>query len=222
MSTALPLAQMTATQLLPLFRKKAVSPVEVLNAVFERIDALEYRFHPFCYQAREAAMAAAVDSETRWLRGSPLGLLDGVPTTVKDLILTKGWPTLRGSQTVDPDQSWSDDAPAVARLREHGAVIIGKTTTPEFGWKGVCDSPLEGITRNPWNADMTPGGSSGGAAVAAALGMGCPHIGTDGGGSIRIPAGFTGVHMSLFHRTYDALLTPLGRMSLHFFSLILR
>jgi aspartyl-tRNA(Asn)/glutamyl-tRNA(Gln) amidotransferase subunit A len=85
------------------------------------------------------------------------------------------------------------DAPATARLREAGAVLIGKTTTPEFGWKGVCDSPLTGVTRNPWNLEMTPGGSSGGAAVAAALRMGCLHIGTDGGGSIRIPSGFTGV-----------------------------
>ena len=215
MNTAVPLAQMTATQLLPRFRKKDVSPVEVLRAVFERIDALEDRFHPFCYQDREAAMAAAVASEARWLRGSPLGLLDGVPTTVKDLILTKGWPTLRGSRTVDPDQSWSDDAPAVARLREHGAVIVGKTTTPEFGWKGVCDSPLEGTTRNPWNADMTPGGSSGGAAVAAALGMGCLHIGTDGGGSIRIPAGFTGTFglKPTFGLVPAFPLSPFGRVA---------
>src|SRR5258706_14359292 len=100
MNTALPLAQMTAEQLLPLFRKKALSPVEVLAAVHERIDALESRFHPFCFQDRDAAKTAASASEARWLRGNPMGLLDGVPTTVKDLILTKGWPTLRGSRTV--------------------------------------------------------------------------------------------------------------------------
>src|SRR6185369_3592490 len=93
----------------------------------------------------------------------------------------------------DPKGPWNDDAPATARLREHGAVLLGKTTTPELGHKGVTDSPLTGITRNPWNAAMTPGGSSGGAAVAAATGMGALHVGTDGGGSIRIPASFTGI-----------------------------
>jgi aspartyl-tRNA(Asn)/glutamyl-tRNA(Gln) amidotransferase subunit A len=122
-----------------------------------------------------------------------MGRLDGVPVGIKDLMLTKGWPTLRGSRTIDPDQPWTDDAPAVARLREHGAVLLGKTTTPEYGWKGVTDSPLTGITRNPWNLDRTPGGSSGGASAALAAGF-CPlATGTDGGGSIRIPASFAGV-----------------------------
>jgi aspartyl-tRNA(Asn)/glutamyl-tRNA(Gln) amidotransferase subunit A len=113
--------------------------------------------------------------------------------SIKDILLTKGWPTLRGSKTVDPKGPWNDDAPAVARLREHGAVLLGKTTTPEFGWKGVTDSPLTGITRNPWNPAMTPGGSSGGAAAAVAAGMGPLAVGTDGGGSIRIPCSFTGL-----------------------------
>jgi len=120
-------------------------------------------------------------------------MLDGVPVSIKDLLLTKGWPTLRGSRTVDPRGPWNDDAPAVARLREAGAVLIGKTTTPEFGWKGVTDGPLTGITRNPWNPARTPGGSSGGAAAALAAGMGPLTLGTDGGGSIRIPCAFTGV-----------------------------
>ena len=120
-------------------------------------------------------------------------MVDGVPATIKDLVLTKGWPTLRGSRAVARDQSWDEDAPATARLREQGAVLLGKTTTPEFGWKGVTDSPLTGITRNPWDLSKTPGGSSGGAAAACALGLGALHVGTDGGGSIRIPASFTGV-----------------------------
>lgn len=215
MNTSESLAQMTATQLLPLFRKKELSPVEVLKSVFERIDALGERFHPFCYLDRADAMAAAKASESRWLHGNSMGLLDGVSTTVKDLVLTKGWPTLRGSRTVDSSQAWTEDAPAVARLREHGAVILGKTTTPEFGWKGVCDSPLEGVTRNPWNDTMTPGGSSGGAAVAAALGMGCLHIGTDGGGSIRIPASFTGIfgHKPTFGLVPAYPLSPFGRVA---------
>ena len=187
------LADMSATDLLPLYRRKDVSPVEVVKAVLDRIDARNDLYLPFCHLDPAAALADAAASEARWLCASPLGLVDGIPTTVKDLLLTKGWPTLRGSRTVDPGQAWTEDAPAVARLREHGAVIIGKTTTPEWGWKGVCDSPLEGVTRNPWNPEMTPGGSSGGAAVAAALGMGCLHVGTDGGGSIRIPSAFSGV-----------------------------
>jgi len=116
-----------------------------------------------------------------------------VPVSVKDLVLTRGWPTLRGSKTIDAKGPWPDDAPATARLREHGAVLLGKTTTPEFGWKGVTDSALTGITRNPWNADKTPGGSSGGAVAAVAAGMGPLAVGTDGGGSIRIPCSFTGL-----------------------------
>ena len=126
-------------------------------------------------------------------RATPLSPLDGVPVGIKDLLLTKGWPTRRGSLTVDPKGPWTEDAPAVARLREAGAVFIGKTTTPEFGWKGSTDSPLTGTTRNPWNRQKTPGGSSGGSSAALAARF-CPlALGTDGGGSIRIPASFTNV-----------------------------
>ncbi len=112
--------------------------------------------------------------------------------TVKDLFLTRGWPTLRGSHLIDAAGPWDEDAPAVARLRESGAVVLGKTTTPEFGWKGVTDSRRHGVTGNPWGADLTSGGSSGGSAAAVGLGMGAWSIGTDGGGSVRIPASFTG------------------------------
>jgi aspartyl-tRNA(Asn)/glutamyl-tRNA(Gln) amidotransferase subunit A len=127
------------------------------------------------------------------MRGEPLGPLDGITASIKDIVLSEGWPTLRGSRSIDPNQPWTEDAPCVARMRERGAVFLGKTTTPEFGWKGVTDSALVGITRNPWDLSKTPGGSSGGAAVAAALCMGALHIGTDGGGSVRIPSGFTGI-----------------------------
>src|SRR5205823_929528 len=125
--------------------------------------------------------------------GAPLSAIDGVPVTIKDIVLMRGFPTLRGSKLIDPDQVWSEDSPAVARLREAGAVFLGKTTTPEFGWKAIGDSPLTGITRNPWNRERTPGGSSAGSAVAAATGMGPLHLASDGGGSIRIPSSFTGV-----------------------------
>ncbi len=186
------LCSLSAAQLLHVYRAKLVSPVDVARAMLKRIDELNPRLNAFNFVAPNA-LVAAKESEARWARNEPKGMLDGVPVSIKDLLLTKGWPTLRGSRMVDPKGPWNDDAPAVARLREHGALIIGKTTTPEFGWKGVTDSPLTGITRNPWNPDKTPGGSSGGAAAAVAAGMGPLAIGTDGGGSIRIPCSFTGV-----------------------------
>ena len=186
------LCSLSATQLASLYRAKLLSPVEVARAVLQRIDELNPRLNAFSFIAPDA-LVVAKESEARWQKGEPKGLLDGVPVSIKDLILTKGWPTLRGSKTIDPKGPWNDDAPAVARLREHGALLIGKTTTPEFGWKGVTDSPLTGITRNPWNPDKTPGGSSGGAAAGLAAGMGPLALGTDGGGSIRIPSSLTGV-----------------------------
>ncbi|MEE8274799.1 MAG: amidase [Alphaproteobacteria bacterium] len=187
------LAFTPATELIAAYRAKTLSPVEATQAALARIDAHNERLNAFCLVDHEGALAAARESEARWAKDAPLGLVDGVPASVKDLVLTRGWPTLRGSKTVAADQPWDEDAPAVARLREHGAVLLGKTTTCEYGWKGVTDNPLTGITRNPWNPERTPGGSSGGAAAAVAAGMGPLAIGTDGGGSIRIPCGFTGL-----------------------------
>jgi aspartyl-tRNA(Asn)/glutamyl-tRNA(Gln) amidotransferase subunit A len=184
---------MSASALLDAYRRKALSPVEATTAALARIERLEPKLNAFVLVDAEGALAAARQSEARWAKGAPQGLVDGVPTTIKDLLLTKGWPTLRGSRLTKRDQEWSEDAPAVARLREHGAVFLGKTTTPEYGWKALGDSPLTGITRNPWNLGHTPGGSSAGAAAALAAGIGALAIGTDGGGSIRIPAAFCGV-----------------------------
>lgn len=141
----------------------------------------------------DEALAQARESTERWRRGEPKGLVDGVPTTVKDIILLRGAPTLKGSKTIAENGRWDEDAPSVARLREHGAVFLGKTTTPEFGWKGVTDSPQSGTTRNPYDPTRTAGGSSGGAAAAVALGAGHLALGTDGGGSVRIPAAFCGI-----------------------------
>ena len=183
----------SATRLLELYRSKALSPVEALQTVLARIEQTNPSVNAFCVLDPDRALAQARLSEKRWLRGEPAGLVDGIPVTVKDLVLARDWPTRRGSLTIEPDQAWGEDGPPVARLREAGAVILGKTTTPEFGWKGVTDSALSGITRNPWDPSLTPGGSSGGAAAAAALGMGPLHLATDGGGSIRIPAAFCGV-----------------------------
>jgi aspartyl-tRNA(Asn)/glutamyl-tRNA(Gln) amidotransferase subunit A len=187
------LCTLTATELLDGYRKKAFSPVEATRAVLDRIERLDAVLNAYCLLDPEVSLQAARQSEQRWRKGAPQGLLDGVPVSIKDLLLTRGWPTLRGSKTLSAKGPWNDDAPCVARLREHGAVLLGKTTTPEFGWKGVTDSPLTGITRNPWNPDLTPGGSSGGGAAAVAAGMGPLSVGTDGGGSIRIPCSFTGL-----------------------------
>ena len=190
------LTQCTATQLLGLYRSGEASPVEATQAVLQRISRLNPLLNAFCLVDEAAAMASAHQSEARWLahRNSGAGVLplDGVPMSIKDLILTQGWPTLRGSKTVNPDQPWEVDAPVTARLREAGAVLLGKTTTPEFGCKGETNSLLTGISRNPWSLEHTPGGSSGGASAAVTAGLGPLAIGTDGAGSVRIPAAFCG------------------------------
>src|SRR5262245_61934424 len=129
------LADCTATELLQLYRSKQASPFEATQAVLSRIERLNPELNAFCLVAGDEALQQARASEARWQQGRPQGALDGVPASIKDLILTKGWPTLRGSRTVDPKQPWDTDAPATARLREAGAVLLGKTCTPEFGCK---------------------------------------------------------------------------------------
>ena len=190
------LTQCTVEQLLTMFRGGAVSPVEVTQEVLLRIQRINPLINAFCLVDEEAALASARTSEQRWLAhrryAAPVGALEGIPVSIKDLILTKGWPTLRGSRTVNPQQHWDVDAPVTARLREAGAVLLGKTTTPEFGCKGETNSLLTGISRNPWNLAHTPGGSSGGASAAVTAGLGPLAIGTDGAGSVRIPAAFCG------------------------------
>lgn len=184
--------ELTATELLAAYRAGRLSPVEAAEAVLERIERVDPALNAFCLVDPDRALAAARASADRWRRGEPLGLLDGVPVSIKDVLITRDWPTLRGSRAVDPAGPWTEDAPSVARLREHGAVLVGKTTTPEFAWKGVTDGPLTGVTRNPWDPSRTAGGSSGGAAAAVAAGLAPLALGTDGGGSVRIPAAFTG------------------------------
>jgi aspartyl-tRNA(Asn)/glutamyl-tRNA(Gln) amidotransferase subunit A len=186
------LADCTATELMAVYRAGRASPVEATRAALERIERLNPALKSFSYVAADDALASARASEARWLRREPCGVLDGVPASIKDLILTRGMPTLRGSRTVDPQQPWEIDAPATARLREAGAVLLGKTATPEFGCKGETNSPLTGITRNPWDPSKTAGGSSGGTAAAVAAGMGPISVGTAGAGSVRVPAAFCG------------------------------
>ena len=187
------IAYLTATQVIKAYAARELSPVEVAGAALNRIEKHNGKINAFCFLAAEEAIASAHASEERWAKNEPLGLMDGVTTSIKDLNYVKGWPTGRGSLTTQGDPVAEEDAPLVARFRESGAVLLGKTTTPEFGWKGVTDSPLTGITRNPWNLEKTPGGSSGGASAALAAGMGQLAQGSDGGGSIRIPCSFTGL-----------------------------
>src|SRR5256714_12622846 len=205
----------SAEALVELYRKKALSPVEAADMLLGRAEALQPRLNAFCVVDRDGALAAARASQQRWRQGKPLGPLDGVPVTIKDLVLMRGFPTLRGSKLIDPAQDWSDDGPAVARLREAGAVILGKTTTPEFGWRAMGDSPLPGIPRTPWNLERPPGGSSAGAAAACAAGIAPLHVGSDGAGSIRIPAAFTGIFgmKATFGRVPAYPASPLGLLS---------
>jgi aspartyl-tRNA(Asn)/glutamyl-tRNA(Gln) amidotransferase subunit A len=190
------LADCTATELIALYQSGQASPREAHAAVVQRIDKFNPILKAFCHLAHESSAQAAAHSEAAWQAhrrsGAPVRALEGVPTSIKDLILTAGMPTLRGSHTVDKVQTWDVDAPVTARLKAAGAVILGKTSTPEFGCKGETNSPRTGITRNPWDISKTPGGSSGGTAAAVAAGMGPLSVGTDGAGSVRIPAAFCG------------------------------
>jgi aspartyl-tRNA(Asn)/glutamyl-tRNA(Gln) amidotransferase subunit A len=186
-------ALLSATELVELYRSKALSPVEAIEATLACIERFNPIVNAYLHLDAAGARAAAKASEARWMAGSPMGLVDGVPIGVKDNIHVAGMPSRFGSRlTADVPQTV--DAPAVARLREHGGIVIGKTCMPEYGWKATSDSPLTGITRNPWDTRMTTGGSSAGAVAATVLGMAPVHLGTDGGGSIRIPAAFTGCY----------------------------
>ena len=182
-----------ATELARAVRRKEISPVEVTEAVLARIEAVNPRINAFCTPTPEIALREARTVEADLAAGRALGPLAGVPYSVKDLVITKGVRTMRGSP-IYRDWVPEEDTPAVERLRAAGGVMLGKTTSPEFGWKGVTDSPVTGVTRNPWNLERTPGGSSGGASAQVAAGLGPLAIGTDGGGSIRIPAAFAGIY----------------------------
>jgi aspartyl-tRNA(Asn)/glutamyl-tRNA(Gln) amidotransferase subunit A len=206
---------LSAAKLSKGYARKKFSPVDAVRDCLAQIARHDTAVYAMCHVQEKAALEQATASETRWNKGEALGPLDGVPVLIKDLLLTKGWATLRGSKTVDRNQAWDQDAPSVARLREAGAVFLGATTTPEFGWKGVTDSPLTGITRNPWDLSKTPGGSSGGSAAGVAAGYAPLSLGTDGGGSIRIPAGFSGIYglKPSFGRVPAYPLSPFGTVT---------
>jgi aspartyl-tRNA(Asn)/glutamyl-tRNA(Gln) amidotransferase subunit A len=184
---------LSALDLAGLIRKRQVSPVEVVDAVLAGIERIDPRVNAFCTVAGEEAREAAAAAEVAVMTGELLGPLHGVPFSAKDLIFSRRIRTTGGSRLF-ADHVPEEDAVAIERLKAAGAILLGKTTTPEFGHKGVTDSPLFGITRNPWNLDLTPGGSSGGAGAAVAAGLAPLAVGTDGGGSIRIPSSFCGIY----------------------------
>src|SRR5699024_3041492 len=180
------LGTMHAAQLVALFRHGQASPLEATRAALERIERFNDEVNAYIFVDRDGAEAQAKASARRWGQHAPRSSIDGVPVSLKDLTSVAGWPARQGSLTI-PDTPTDYDAPPVRRLREAGAVLLGKTNAPEFGWKAVTDNRVYGAMRNPWDTRLTPGGSSGGAAVAAALNMGVLHQGGDSGGSIRIP-----------------------------------
>jgi aspartyl-tRNA(Asn)/glutamyl-tRNA(Gln) amidotransferase subunit A len=183
---------LSAQQLATHYRRRELSPVHVVAAMLERAEKLQPHLNAVVLIDVERARSAARASEQRWQRGAPLSPLDGVPTTIKDTTPVAGWPTRIGSHATDETPA-QGSAPIVEHFERGGMVLLGKSTTPEFGWKALTDSPLQGITRNPWNLAHTPGGSSGGASALTAGGISPFNHGNDGGGSIRIPAAHTGL-----------------------------
>jgi len=180
---------MSLTDTAEAVRTKKLSPVEIMDAVLHRIEKLNPRVNAYCTLVGDSARKHAAEAETAVMKGEELGPLHGIPVSIKDLILSGGIRTTAGSRIYEsfvPQQ----DAIVVSRLKAAGAIIIGKTNTSEFGWAAITDNPLFGATRNPWNLGLTPGGSSGGAAASIATCMGALAIGSDGGGSIRIPSSF--------------------------------
>jgi aspartyl-tRNA(Asn)/glutamyl-tRNA(Gln) amidotransferase subunit A len=190
--TSQELCWMSAADLAAAIRTRRVSPVEAVEAVLDRIERAKALNAYVTVDAERARKAAKAAERAAMRKGARLGPLHGVPFSVKDLVITKGVRTTFGTPLYR-DHVPTEDAPSVARLQAAGAIMIGKTNTPTFGWVGVTDNLLFGVTRNPWNLDRTPGGSSGGAAAAVAAGLAPLAIGTDGGGSIRKPAAFCGI-----------------------------
>lgn len=184
---------MSAVTLLRHYRDHTLSPVEVARAMLDQIERADGETNAFCLVDPDTTLGLARESEQRHQQGEGTGLVDGVPVAIQDIFLTPMWPTRKGSRIVDPDATLGKSAPSTASLARHGYVPVGKTNTPELGWKGVTDSPLHGVTNNPWDTEKTAGGSSGGSAVAVAAGMAPLGLGTDAGGSIRIPASFCGL-----------------------------
>ena len=186
------LCYMSAAAMAEAIRDRSITAVDLLEALIARIELLNPRLNAYCSLMFDSARADAERADRQTADGRDVGTLHGVPVSIKDIVYVKDSRTTFGSRLHEDDVN-TVDAPVVERLRRAGAIILGRTNTPEFGWKGVTDNPLFGITRNPWNLERTPGGSSGGGSAAVAAGLGPIGIGSDGGGSLRIPAAFSGV-----------------------------
>lgn len=186
------LHDLRAHELLSAYRQQTLSPVEVTRAVLAHIERWEPHLQATYLLRPEQALEQARASEARWRRGEPQGLLDGVPVTIKENIATAGDPTPLGTAAVELVPAPAD-APPAARMRESGAVIVSKTTMPDYGMLSSGLSTFHPLSRNPWNLALGPGGSSAGAGAAAAAGYGPLHIGTDIGGSLRLPASWCGI-----------------------------
>ena len=199
------LHDLSAIALLDLYHRKAASPVEVARAVLRHIGRWEPHLHATYALDPEAALVQAEASQARWLKGEPIGALDGVPAMIKENIATKGVPVPLGTAATELVPA-AQDAPPAARLREAGAVILGKTTMPDYGMLSSGLSSFHALTRNPWDLTKNPGGSSAGAGAGAAAGYGPLHLGTDIGGSVRLPAAWCGIF---------TLKPSLGRIPIH-------
>ena len=186
------LTWLSASQLSSLYRRRELSPVEAVDAMLARASALQPHLNAFVLIDAAGARKAAKEAEARWLKDAPLSPLDGVPTSIKDTTPVKGWPTRLGSHATD-ETAAIESAPAVERLQAAGMVLLGKTTTPEFGWKALTDSPLQGTTRSPWNLKHSPGGSSGGAAALTAAGVNPLIMATTAAARSHIPAAHAGL-----------------------------
>ena len=182
----------SAVELAELIRRRALSPVEITRAVLERIDRLNTRLGAYVIVHAERALGEARAAERAVMAGEPLGPLHGVPISIKDNLWTAGERTTYGSRLLREFVA-TEDAPSVAGLRAAGAIFVGRTNLPEFAWRGSTDNPLFGESRNPWDLTRTPGGSTGGGAAGVAAGLGPLALGSDGAGSIRIPASFCGL-----------------------------
>ena len=206
---------LSAREMMLRFAADGLSPVDVLEGTLAQLRKVNPALNAICLLDEPQGRRLAEESAERWRRGLPLGPLDGVPVAIKDTAHVAGWPTRIGSHTT-PTAPSTEDTPGVARLREAGAVFFCKTTTPEFGWKGITHGPLTGVTRNPWDISRTPGGSSGGSAALVAAGVVPLATGGDGGGSIRIPAAFSGVFgLKPSYGVVPNFLGPMGTLAVY-------
>ena len=205
----------SAVDILKGYKKKLFSPLEVAKALTDRINKYNSSINAFVDFKEDNFLKSAKLSENRWMKNNTLGSLDGVPISIKDLLITKDYFTRRGSFVESIPISSDKDAPVVKKVLEQGAIILGKTTTPEFGHKGTTQSIRYGSTLNPWNKELNAGGSSGGSAAAVAAGLGPLSIGTDGGGSVRIPCSFCGLfgHKPTFGRVPAYPISPFGTVA---------